>query len=71
MADLFLKVVDRGGVTGAGAPAVDVYLQRQHDTTRETLLYRLGVPAVRAKEYAAWLGVRVEESRQVALSTEG
>jgi hypothetical protein len=71
VANLFLKVVDRGGVTGAGAPAVDVYLQRQHDTSRETLLYRLGVPRARAAEYGAMLGVRVEESRQVAPITEG
>lgn len=64
---LLLRVVDRGEVTSAGAPCKDCYLQQQHSTTRETLLYRLRVPTATVARMAMALApvAVLEESTQL------
>lgn len=56
MADLVLRVCDRGDVAAAtGHPLRDVYLYRAEGGARRSWLLRTGVPLAEAEEMAAAL----------------
>jgi hypothetical protein len=68
VAELILRVVDRGAVSEAtGHPLRDVYLYRQHSTSREAWLLRTGVPLVVAEQIERGLATvaRVERDSSI------